>query len=321
MNEQNIPRSDHFDGKRFHNSKPRREGFLSFLRWMATRKPGPWPEATSNTYAGAPPKHVDDLRITFIGHTTFLIQMNGLNILTDPVWSMRASPVSWAGPRRRAMPGIRFEDLPPIDVVVISHDHYDHMDMPTLERLAREHHPVFISGLGNDLRLAEVGITNGIALDWWGSHRLRHDFEVTAVPARHFSGRTPFDRNSTLWCGFALRGPAGCVYFAGDTGFGEHFRQIAERCRPIRAALLPIGAFRPEWFMGEVHCTPEEAFEAHRILQSPVSIASHFGTFPLADDGQTEPVLALQKVIQHSNLNGSAFWVMQFGEGRDVPAF
>ncbi len=328
---QNWPLSDHFNGRRFHNPVPRTHGFADLLRWIANRKQGYWPETTSNTYAPAPPKRVADLRVTFIGHTTLLVQMNGLNILTDPIWSMRASPVNWAGPRRRAMPGIRFEDLPPIDAVLLSHDHYDHFDVPTLERLAAEHNPVFVAGLGNDRRLAEIGIKNTVALDWWSSHRLNDNLRLTAVPARHFSGRNPFDRDTTLWCGFVVQGSAGCVYFAGDTGFGDHFAEIRERFAPIRVALLPIGAFRPEWFMGEVHCTPREAVEAHRILSPTVSVATHFGTFPLADDGQTEPVERLQELVTplkpESGLNGAPpeipngneFWVLGFGEGRDVP--
>jgi L-ascorbate metabolism protein UlaG (beta-lactamase superfamily) len=314
-----CPLSDHFNGTRFHNPVRRTHGFLDLVRWMATRKQGRWPEATSNTYAPAPPKQVDDLRVTFIGHTTLLLQMNGLNILTDPIWSMRASPVSWVGPRRRAMPGIRFGDLPPIHAVVISHDHYDHFDAPTLTRLAQEHDPVFIAGLGNDHRLKELGIKRSVALDWWKAHQLRPNFRVTAVPARHFSGRNPFDRDSTLWCGFVLQGPAGCAYFAGDTGFGDHFSKIGTKFSPMRIALLPIGAFRPEWFMGEVHCTPEEAVEAHRILAPRISVATHFGTFPLADDGQIEPIERLREALKEDLPDGGVFWVLGFGEGRDVP--
>lgn len=318
-NKQSWPLSNHFNGKRFHNPVPRTHGFLDLLRWMAARKQGYWPEGTSNTYAPAPPPHVADLRITFIGHTTLLIQMNGLNILTDPVWSMRASPFTWAGPRRRAMPGLRFEDLPTIHAVLLSHDHYDHFDSPTLVRLAKEHAPVFIAGLGNDHRLSELGIEHSVALDWWNSHVLHDGFRVTAVPARHFSGRTPFDRDTTLWCGYVLQGPAGCVFFAGDTGFGDHFTQVAKRFSPIRAALLPIGAFRPMWFMGEVHCSPQEAVEAHRVLSPRVSIATHFGTFPLADDGQTEPVEELREAANKAGLGDLDFWTLGLGEGRDVP--
>lgn len=311
--------SDHFNGTRFHNPVPRTQGFVDFLRWMATRKQGSWPEITSNTYAPAPPVRVDDLRITFIGHTTVLIQMDRLNILTDPIWSLRASPLSFVGPRRRAMPGIRFEDLPPIDLVLLSHDHYDHFDVPTIERLNRAHSPSFIVPLGLDARLSGIGPVRSTALDWWNTCKVAPNFTVTAVPARHFSGRSPFDRDTTLWCGFVLRGSAGCVYFAGDTGFGDHFRQIADRVSPIRAALLPIGAFRPEWFMNEVHCTPAQAVEAHGILKPVISVATHFGAFPLADDGQEEPVFELQQALAAAGDDSGSFWVLTTGEGRDVP--
>jgi L-ascorbate metabolism protein UlaG (beta-lactamase superfamily) len=319
MSKQPWAISDHYDGKHFHNPEPRKQGFGGFLRWMATRDQGPWREHATNAPGPAPSPLVDDLRITWIGHTTVLVQMNGINILTDPIWSERASPSRRIGPRRRSNPGIRFEDLPRIDVVLISHDHYDHMDAATLQRLGREHHPTFLTALGNAGRLKGFGIANAIEKDWWESQQLFRDFTVTLVPARHFSGRTPFDRGRTLWCGFVLSARAGHLYFAGDTGFGAHFSQIASRFNPIRAALLPIGAFRPEWFMGEVHCTPLEAFEAHRLLGARVSVATHFGTFPFGDDGQDEAPDRLRDIISHADLGSTDFHIPILGEAFDIP--
>lgn len=319
MNERPWAISDHYDGKRFHNPQPRSQGFGSFLRWMATRNQGGWSSRGTNSPAPAPPARVDDLRVTWIGHTTVLIQLNGINVLTDPVWSERASPSSLIGPRRRSNPGIVYEDLPHIDVVLISHDHYDHMDVTTLRRLERDHHPTFLTGLGNAARLASFGIAEAIERDWWDAQQLFRDFTVTPVPAKHFSGRNLVDRDTTLWCGFVLSAPAGHVYFAGDTGFGPHYREIASRFRPIRTALLPIGAYRPEWFMGEVHQTPLEAFQAHRELAARISIATHWGTFPLGDDGQFEPADALRDILSHSDLAGTNFWIFDFGEGREIP--
>ena len=319
MKEKNWSVSNHYDGRRFHNPNPRRQGFRSFMRWMATRDQGPWQQHATNPPAPAPPARAEDLRVTWVGHSTTLIQMNGINILTDPVWSERASPFSRVGPTRRSNPGIGFEDLPHIDVVLISHDHYDHMDASTLRRLARDHKPTFVTGLGNGERLRGFGIGNAVERDWWKSQQLFRDFTVTIVPAEHFSGRGLFDHGETLWCGFVLTGQAGHVYFAGDTGYSPHFREIEERFRPIRAALLPIGAFRPEWFMGEVHETPMEAFEAHRELGARTSVAIHFATFPLGDDGQFEAAERLREIISRSELGKTEFFVPDFGEGRDIP--
>jgi L-ascorbate metabolism protein UlaG (beta-lactamase superfamily) len=310
----------HFDGKHFHNLIPRRNGFWELLRWMFSRQHGQWHEVTDAVPGPAPAGRCEELRITFVNHTTFLLQVAGINILTDPTWSNRASPFSWAGPRRFRPPGIRFEDLPPIDCVLLSHDHYDHMDMPTLQRLGREHAPVIYVGLKNARVLAKHGIGNVVELDWWQRVEADPRVEITAVPAQHFSGRSPFDRDERLWCGFVLQANDTCIYFAGDTGSGPHFAQVAERFPEIDLAILPIGAYRPEWFMGEVHMSPDQAVAAHLAVGARVSVASHFGTFDLADDGQDEPLEVLREALQRTNLRESEFWVLGFGEGRNLPA-
>ena len=319
--------SGHFDGKRFHNQSEREDeagGFGSFLKWQLTREKGPWRDFAAAPFGPPPPRRVDkgQLHVTFVNHATVLIQMDGLNILTDPIWSFRCSPVSWAGPKRVRPPGIRFEDLPPIDAVLISHNHYDHMDVATLARLAGEHHPRFISGLGNGAMLTKEKIVGATDLDWWQSVPLTPEVRVTLVPSRHFSGRGITDRDKNLWAGFVITGPAGSVYFAGDTGMGPHFKEIADRFSPIRLAVLPIGAFRPEWFMSRVHVSPEQALQAHHILRAGTSVGMHFGTFLLADDGQDEPPTRLRAAVEQSPTAGAAkprFWVLDFGEGRDVP--
>ena len=307
----------HFDGKRFRNEVPRRNGFGALLRWQLTRQRGHW-RPTDNAQVGAvPPRNSDSLRITFINHSTFLLQVAGINILTDPIWAKRASPLSWAGPRRFSPPGVRFEDLPPIDVVLISHDHYDHLDLRTLKRLESAHRPTIFIGLNNVPLLEQHGIYGAVELDWWQEAASRHDVWITAVPAQHFSGRTPFDRDRRLWCGFVVQTPNRCIYFAGDTGAGPHFAEIASRFPRIDLAILPIGSYRPKWFMGEVHLSPDQALEAHLRLGAHVSVASHFGTFPLADDGQDEPVTELQEMLRGGDLQTTEFWVLQPGEGRD----
>jgi len=314
--------SDHFDGKHFFN-EPRmaRDHFKTFLKWMLTRKPGPWLDWTDAPYGPPPPKRVEkgDLRVTFINHSTVLIQMDGLNILTDPIWSMRGSPVSWAGPKRHRPPGIRFEDLPPIDAVIINHNHYDHMDIPTLKRLMEMYHPRIYVGLGNKAFLEKKGISNAQDMDWWDSVPLTEDTTLNFAPSRHFSGRSMCDRNRTLWGSFVIKGPAGVVYFAGDTGFGPQFEEIRKRFGPPRLALLPIGAFLPRWFMAPMHLSPEEAVQAHKILGAQTSVAIHFGTFRLGDDGQFEPVEELFKALDAEEVSPKNLWILNFGEERDIP--
>ncbi len=317
------PVSDHFDGQRFINQLPiRHRSFNEFLRWMRKREPAPWHWIEAKP-GPPPPERVDHgrLRVTFVNHATVLIQMDGLNVLTDPIWSQRASPFSWIGPRRMRPPGIRFADLPPIDVVLLSHNHYDHFDTPTLRRLEAAHHPRFVTGLGNGSLLAKLGIDEHRIdeRDWWEITKLGDGRRLHVVPAQHFSARGLCDRDKALWVGFVLEGPSGRVYFAGDTGFGPHFRQIRKRLGAPRLALLPIGAYRPEWFMARVHISPAEAVRAHHLLGAHTSIGIHFGTFRLADDGQTEPLETLARVLANHPTPRPQFWTLNFGEGREIP--
>lgn len=316
------PVKENFDGKRFLNQEEiPRHGFGDFLRWTFSRDRGPWKGFPDAEPGPPPPERVGkgELRVTFVNHATTLVQMDGVNILTDPIWSERASPFSWVGPKRLRPPGIRFEDLPPIDVVVVSHNHYDHMDFATLERLAKVHAPRIFVGLGNATLLRKRGIDRVEELDWWQDFEHTADFRVTSVPAQHFSQRGLCDRDRTLWTGYVLSGEAGHVYFAGDTGFGPHFKQIGDRFGPLRLAILPIGAYRPRWFMAPVHISPDEAVFAHRALRASTSMAMHFGTFRLADDGEREPIEDLTMAIAAATGPEPRFWVLGFGEGREVP--
>jgi L-ascorbate metabolism protein UlaG (beta-lactamase superfamily) len=283
------PESDHFDGRRFLNLQPTRHaGFLDMMRWLLNRDHGPWDRWREIT-PSVPPARSDALRVTWVNHSTFLIQVANVNILTDPIWSERCSPVQWAGPKRRHAPGIRFESLPPIDTVLISHNHYDHLDVGTLRRLQRRQ--TFV-GLGNSAFLR--GATD---LDWWESAAISDAVRVTCVPAQHFSSRGVTDRDANLWCGFVLETPQGPLYFAGDTGWGPQFAMIRERFGPMRLALLPIGAYRPEWFMCSVHISPRDAVRAAEVLEAQVSIPMHYYTFDLGDDGQDEPVHVLRSSL------------------------
>jgi L-ascorbate metabolism protein UlaG (beta-lactamase superfamily) len=285
------PQSDHFDGKRFHNLQPTRHaGFTDMVKWLTNREQGKWDRWREVT-PSVPPQRVagGELRVTWVNHSTFLVQTGNVNLLTDPIWSQRCSPVQWAGPKRHHAPGIRFEDLPPIDAVLISHNHYDHMDAPTLARLERKQ--TFV-GLGNAAFLK--GATD---LDWWESASIGEGIRVHCVPAQHFSSRGLTDRDANLWCGFVVETPHGAIYFAGDTGYGPHFQMIRERFGAMRLALLPIGAFRPEWFMCSVHISPRDAVRAAQELQAATSIPMHYFTFHLGDDGQDEPAEVLRREL------------------------
>jgi L-ascorbate metabolism protein UlaG (beta-lactamase superfamily) len=291
------PISDHFDGDVFTGGLTDDSGFMSLMRWQLQRERGEWPEWQDGEPGEKPPERVDDgtVRITMVNHATLLIQQDGVNVLTDPVWSMRTSPVTFAGPYRRRPPGLRFEDLPPIDVVVISHNHYDHLDLDTLARLVEAHQPKILVPLGNKALLDDEGVAGSRDSDWWEKTRISDRVSVTNVPAQHFSGRGMSDRMKTLFSGWVIDGPSARVFFAGDTGYGPHFTRVREKTGAPDVALLPIGAFRPRWFMRAVHTDPQDAVRAHLDLGAQLSIGMHFGTFPLADDGMEEPVVELAK--------------------------
>ncbi len=284
------PVSDHFDGKHFHNQvKTRDKSLMDVLRWRFNRElpvDAGWQYIDQKAEVSVPVRVSDGVLATFINHATVLVQLGGKNILTDPVWSERASPVSFLGPKRYHPPGMSLDQLPPIDAVVISHNHYDHLDLATLKQLQARFQPVFITGLGNRELLQSSGLGNIIELDWWQSHALDGGVVITGTPAQHWSTRNRIDRNRTLWLGFLIGDQQTLAYFAGDTGMGPHFSQIRERFGPVDLALLPIGSYLPRWFMQEFHMSPDDAFEAHRLLGARQSMAIHFGTFNLGDDGQ-----------------------------------
>jgi L-ascorbate metabolism protein UlaG (beta-lactamase superfamily) len=285
------PFPTHFDGKRFFNpDAPQARGFLDALRWKLTSRPEPSPRCVSDVEPSKPPHCVEgkELRVTLVNHSTLLLQQNRINILTDPIWSGRAGPFSSIGPRRRRAAGVQLEDLPLIDVVLLSHNHYDHLDLITLRRLTDRGQCQFIvpARVARLLRSRSIGPVD--ELDWGESLPLART-TIHSVPALHFSARALFDRNRTLWCGYVIEAADRIIYFAGDTGFGNHFARIRERFGAPRLALLPIGAYEPRWFMSPVHMAPEEAVRAHQILGAETSIAMHHGTFQLGDEGIDTP--------------------------------
>jgi L-ascorbate metabolism protein UlaG (beta-lactamase superfamily) len=333
--------SDHFDGELFFNpgdressplppgQRPRRGRSRWIWRLLLGNDWPEWPQVAKGR-PGAPPAArlpKGSLLVTPVGHATHLIQLDGLNILTDPIWSERASPVSWAGPKRFRDPGIRFDDLPPIDAVLVSHNHYDHLDLPTLKRLAKKGVQRCITTLGNRDLILGAGIPAVDELDWWQSLRLSEDITVTLVPARHFSSRTLWDRNETLWGGFVISGPSGNVYFSGDTGYGPHFREIARRFSPIRAAILPISPFRPrqsrehpQRYSSRNHMGPAQAVQAHLDLEAGISIAAHFQVFQLGSDGFDDAPNELKSVLAERDLKADAFITPLPGQPIDLTA-
>ena len=320
--------SDHFDGNLFINpgvnspvpppsgEEPKRGISWWILRWIVGNDWPKWPDIKNGNQveplAGNVPK--GSILVTPVGHATFLIQLDEINILTDPIWSYRCSPVSWAGPKRHQSPGIRFEDLPLIDAVLVSHNHYDHLDLPTLKSLAEKGVQRSITTLGNRDLICSTGIPIVEELDWWQSVRLSKDVTVTVVPAQHFSSRTLWDRNKTLWGGFIISGPSGNIFYSGDTGYGSHFRDIARRFSPIGVAILPIAPYRPanaseplHRHYPEIHMGPAEAVQAHLVLRARLSIAAHFQVFQLGVEGFDDAQNELKSSLARFGLKQDAF--------------
>jgi len=252
--------------------------------------------------------------VTWVGHSTLLVQLDGVNVLTDPQWSQRASPVSFGGPGRVTPPGLPFEDLPAIHAVVISHDHYDHLDVDTVKRLAASHRPRFIVPLGLKAWLADLGIDDVDELDWWQSRSLR-GLTFTCVPAQHFSGRTLWDRNRRLWSGWTIAGSKR-LYFAGDTAYYGAFKDIAARLGPFDLAAVPIGAYTPSEIMRASHTTPEEALQVFEDVAAKVFVPIHWGTFDLADEPLAEPPKRLAAEAQRRGLGTDRVWTLKHGETR-----
>lgn len=320
------PMSDHFDGTRFHQyGRTIGKGLIDVIQWQWQANKAQWPDAVPTPPSSIPPRRVGngELRVTWVGHATLLVQADGFNLLTDPIWAERASLVAFAGPRRVAPPGIRFDDLPPIDAVLISHSHFDHMDLPTLQRLQAAHDPLFITALGTDAVLLDHNPeARSLALDWWQAHEPLPGLRVHAVPVQHWSRRRLFDRNLALWAGFAIETVGGRLYFGGDSGFGDgrHFREAGERLGPFRLAMLPIGAYEPRWFMKDQHVNPEEAVQAHRLLRAEQSLGMHFGTFQLTDEAIDAPLTALRAARARAGLADDAFVTVPIGGAWVRPA-
>lgn len=300
-------------------------GLSELFRWRFFTEKANWPDWIETT----PKKFKDEkvssgeIRATFINHASVLIQMDGLNILTDPIWSKRASPVSWAGPQRIRPPGIKFEDLPDIDVVVISHNHYDHFDIKTLQRLGEHHSPKFLVGLNSGNLFKRHNIKGEVIEMNWGesvslTSSLGEDIEIFFKPAQHWSKRGLFDTNKMLWGSFVIKSSQSNVYFAGDTGLAKHFKKIQQKHGDFDLALIPIGAYEPRWIMEVNHLNPREAVKAHIELSSKKSMAIHFGTFQQSNEGLYEPHFDLKRALREFGIDSEEFFFPSFGESYHI---
>lgn len=321
-----FPVTDHCDGERFFNPDGiQARSFKDLPKWwwqrLVLRQGERWTKPVAANQIPQLPATISEreVAVTFIGHATFLIQFPRLNLLTDPVFSERVSPVSWAGPKRARPPGLSLQQLPRIDVVLVSHNHYDHLDLPSLRQLARAHQPLIVTTLGNKAWLEKRGMKKIVELDWWQTQRTAPEFEITATPAHHFAARWPWDRCRTLWAGFMMQMKQGRIFFSGDSSWGAHFAEIRDRCGAPDLAFIPIGAYEPRWFMESVHMNPQEAVRAHRALGARRSIGMHFGTFQLTDEGIDQPVTELGAACLSDNIDTADFIVPSFGQTQTIP--
>lgn len=317
----------HHTATGFRNNYPTGWSRGSFWRWQRERwngavavpPPGGWHFPSVVPPAAWLRANRSEPTITWLGHATFLLQIGGLNVLTDPHLSSRASPFATVGPRRCMPPALTVAALPPIDAVLLSHNHYDHLDTATVKQLARQPGgpPLFFVPLRLRDWFVRKGITNVVELDWW-EHRACGDARLTFTPTQHWSARSTSDRNRTLWGGWRLDHPTFSFFFAGDTGYSQDFADIHARLGAVDLAALPIGAYAPRWFMQVMHVDPDEAVQIMHDLHARHAVAMHWGTFVLTDEPLDEPPRRLRRALMAASLGADDFWVLQHGETRTL---
>lgn len=317
-----LQKSDHCDGKKYFNYDKNDHSFSDMVKWLWNMETVEWPLWVNDPIMPPPEKNAKNgtVKITYINHSTFLIQFDDLNILTDPILSMTAGPVSFLGSKRIRNPGVKFEDIPRIDYVLISHNHYDHMDLPTLELFVKRDSPVIISGLGNKVFLEKNKIKKAVELDWWGKISTSKKLSISFVPAHHGSGRSLFDENETLWGGFVLERNDCVIYFAGDSAYSGFLNRIHEHFPEIDICILPVGSYESREFMKTQHMNPEEAVLTHLMFNSSQSMGMHYSTFrehpeQSIDAHEKDLDCALEKY----SVNKNAFIILKFGEFLEIP--
>lgn len=312
-------KSSHFDKNEevFKNTTPIKMHSFWEMLWKALTsdvEQAEWPESVAATTDEAPIDKVsgNETRITFVNHATFLIQTAGYNILTDPVFSERTSPLSFIGPKRIHNPGIDMANLPKIDVIIISHDHYDHLDLDSINTIIKRDNPKVYMGLGVASRLEKS--ENIIEMDWWEKTEISDNFQLWFLEVQHFSGRTLTDRNSTLWGGFLLQINDQKIYFGGDSGYADHYKKTFDRFGPVDLAFIPIGAYAPRELFKPIHLDPFEAVKAHTELASKLSIGMHYGTFQLSAEPFAEPIELLEKAKVEASIPKDEFITLDIGK-------
>ncbi len=315
-----IQISDHFNGKKFFNPGGASDhSFKDFIKIAKEIQRAPWPKWVDlDLFPKPKDRVVEGLEYSIVNHSTILIQTEGLNILTDPVYAERVSPVTFAGPKRVHRPGIAFNDLPAIDVVLVSHNHYDHLDIKTLIQLEKKFKPLFLTSLGNEKLLRKNGLSQVEEFDWWETSTVavannKSNLRIHFVPAQHFSSRGLHDRNRTLWGGFVIESKTEKIYFGGDTGYGTFFKEVSERLGAMTLSFIPIGAYEPRWFMKPVHMNPEDAVLAHVDLKSKKSVGIHFGCFKLTSEAIHDPIEHLKQGCQKYGVSSDDFYAPEFG--------
>jgi L-ascorbate metabolism protein UlaG (beta-lactamase superfamily) len=309
--------SDHFNGTEFYSpyNKSEVKGIKFLLKWILHREKGVW-NKVSNLESVLKRNYINslgDLDIVFINHSTFIIRIDGITIITDPVFDKCVGLFGIYGPKRMQPTGLKINELMKVDLVLISHNHYDHLDIISLKKIFRIYSPKILTPLGVGNYLKMNNINNYYDLDWWDETEVNSEISIVCVPANHFSGRGLTDRNKTLWCGYIIKSKYGLVYFVGDTGYDEKlFKEIGKKFGDISLSLIPIGAFKPEWFMSPVHVSPEQAIKIHFDVKSIKSIAMHWGTFQLADDGMYEPKTLLDSLTDEMGIEN--FIALKNGE-------
>lgn len=305
---------------KFHNLNPKYKpkGLLELLKWKATTKRSIWPKQVLLENTDIPPNKINDknkIRVSVVGHATFFIQTNGLNIITDPVWSKRASPFSFLGPKRVIEPGIELKNLPKVDFLILSHNHYDHMDIATIRTLWERDQPKIIVPLLNDKILKkQIKNIKVTTLNWYEKVVINPDISINLEPSQHWSARGIFDVNKSLWGNFIITTPIGDICFIGDSGYNEKLYTELGNKYNIFLSIVPIGAFAPRWFMQDVHLDPEEATKVHQHLKSKFSIASHFQTFPLGSDHYLQAAEELTSALKKNQISRQNFITPTIGK-------